>query len=195
MTELLQFDDQLFHLINSGWRNPFFDVIMPVLRNKYTWMPLYMFLLSFLLINFKKKGLFLVLALALTIGMADATSSHLIKKTVKRLRPCKVIERPADMNLLVPCGSGYSFPSSHATNHFAIAVFLSLTLGKIFRWVRLPLLLWAASIALAQVYVGLHFPLDVTVGALLGSLTGWVGYRCFKQFFVLNWPSPVEIQG
>jgi membrane-associated phospholipid phosphatase len=186
MIELLQFDDRLFHFINSGLSNPFFDAVMPVLRNKYTWMPLYMFLLSFLLINFKKKGLFIVLALALIIGAADSTSSHVIKKSVKRLRPCKVIEKPADLHLLVPCGSGYSFPSSHAANHFAIAVFLGLVFGKIFRWVRWPLLLWAAGISLAQVYVGLHFPLDVTAGALLGSLLGWGGYRCFKRFFVLD---------
>ncbi len=185
MTELLHFDEQLFHLINSGWHNPFFDVVMPFLRNKYVWMPFYLFLFAFLLINFKKNGLFIVLALALTIGMADVTSSHLIKKNVKRLRPCKVIERPSDLHLLVPCGSGYSFPSSHAANHFAIAIFLSLTLGKMFRWIRLPLLLWALSISLAQVYVGVHFPLDITAGALLGSLIGWVVYLVSRKYYRL----------
>jgi len=189
LTELLQFDECLFRLVNSGWKNPFFDALLPVLRNKYTWFPLYLFLFSFLLINFKKQGLLVVLALALTIGIADSVSSHLIKKSVKRLRPCKVIERPADLHLLVPCGSGFSFPSSHATNHFAIAVFLSLTLGKIGRWVRLPLLFWAASIALAQVYVGVHFPFDVTAGALLGSLIGWAVYKGLQQFLTLGRPS------
>lgn len=188
MTELLHLDNYLFHLVNSGWQNPFFDAVFPVLRNKYVWMPLYLFLLSFLVLNFRKKGLFVVLALALTIGLSDSISSHVIKKSVKRLRPCKVMEKPADLNLLVPCGSGFSFPSSHASNHFTIAVYLCLTLGKIFRWARLPLLAWAALVALAQVYVGVHFPLDIFAGALLGSFLAWLVFRSTRQFANLEMP-------
>jgi len=183
MTELIQWDTHLFHLINSDWANPFFDFLLPILRNKYTWMPLYLFLASFFIINFKKKGVFIVLALALTVGISDATSSHLIKKSVKRLRPCKVLEKPSDLHLLVRCGSGYSFPSSHAANHFSMAVFLFLTLGKIARWTKAPLLIWAASICYAQVYVGVHFPLDVLAGALLGSLIALVCYGIYNRMF------------
>ncbi len=189
MTELLQWDAQIFHLINSDWSNPLFDFLLPILRNKYTWMPLYVFLIAFFTINFKKQGLYIVMALALTVGIADATSSHLIKKSVKRLRPCKVLEQPKDMNLLVRCGSGYSFPSSHAANHFAMAVFLFLTLGKVVKWTRFPLLLWAASIAYSQVYVGVHFPLDALAGALLGSLIAVGCYFVFER--VLN----AEVRG
>ena len=181
MTELLHWDEHLFHLINSGWQNSFFDATLPVLRNKYVWMPLYLFLVSFFLLNFQKKGLFIVLGLCLTVGLADAVSSHLIKKTVKRVRPCKSIEPQTDVHLLVSCGSGYSFPSSHAANHFGIAIFLCLTLGKIARWVKFPLVLWAASISLAQVYVGVHYPLDVTAGALLGCLTGSLVYHLLRS--------------
>lgn len=178
MTELIHFDEYLFHLINTGLHNPFFDAVMPVLRNKYTWMPVYLFLFSFFLINFKKKGIFIIVALAITIGLADSTSSHLIKKTVQRLRPCKVIEKPEDLHLLVPCGSGFSFPSSHAANHFAIAVFLISALGKKRRRIWFPVLfLWAFSVAFAQVYVGVHYPLDVIAGGLWGSLIGWGTYR------------------
>ncbi|MCB0518638.1 MAG: phosphatase PAP2 family protein [Lewinellaceae bacterium] len=173
MTDLLHFDYQLFHFINSGCQNPLFDFLMPVLRNKYTWVPLYLFLLVFLLLNFKTKGLWLALALIVTVGLTDSISSQLIKKNVMRLRPCKVMEQATDMNLLVPCGSGYSFPSSHAANHFGMAVLLCLTLGKIFRRVKWPLLFWAFAISFAQVYVGVHFPLDVVCGALLGSLIAW----------------------
>ncbi len=183
MTELLQWDAQIFHLINSDWSNQFFDFLLPILRNKYTWMPLYMFLIAFFTINFKKQGMYIVMALALTVGVADATSSHLIKKSVKRLRPCKVLEQPKDMNLLVRCGSGYSFPSSHAANHFSMAVFLFLTLGKVVKWTKVPLLLWAASIAYSQVYVGVHFPLDALAGAVLGSLIALVCYFVFDKYF------------
>ena len=173
MTDLLHFDETLFHLVNSGCQNRFFDWLMPLLRDKYIWVPLYVFIASFLLINFKQKGLYILLGLVLTVGIADSTSSHLLKKSMQRLRPCKVLEPSKDIHLLVPCGGGFSFPSSHATNHFAIATFLLLVLGKIFRWIKIPLILWAGSISFAQVYVGVHYPLDVVAGALLGVLVGW----------------------
>ncbi len=182
MTEFLQWDFTLFHLINTDWANPFFDFLLPILRNKYTWMPFYIFLLAFFTINFKKQGLFILIAFAITVGIADSTSSHLIKKSVKRLRPCKVLEQPQDMNLLVKCGSGYSFPSSHAANHFSMAIFLTLVLGKRWKWVKLPLLLWAVSISYAQVYVGVHFPFDVIAGALLGSLIAFLSVRTFQKY-------------
>jgi undecaprenyl-diphosphatase len=188
LTDLLQLDYQLFHFINSGCHNPVFDVLMPILRNKYTWLPFYLFLLVFLALNFQKKGFFLFLAMVVTVALTDSISSQLIKKNVMRLRPCKVMEQPKDMHLLVPCGSGYSFPSTHATNHFGMAVFLSLSLGKVFRRVKWPLFFWAASIAFAQVYVGVHFPLDVIVGGALGALiakTVYVLYSQAAQYFHL----------
>ncbi len=145
---------------------------MPYWRSKYLWAPLYLFLLCFLLINFGRKGGFLVVTALLTIVIADTVSSQLLKKQVQRLRPCRTEQLAQDLHLLVPCGSGYSFPSSHATNHFALALLLIVTLRRRFRWIVFPLLLWAASIALGQVYVGVHFPLDVIGGALLGTAIG-----------------------
>lgn len=181
MLELLQLDEQLFQVINSGWQNAFFDWLMPLLRNKFVWFPAYLFLLSFLLVNFRKKGLLLALAFFAAVSVSDFTSSQLLKKNAGRLRPCKVFERPAEIRLLVPCGSGYSFPSSHASNHFAMAVFLCLTLGKIYRRIRLPLLVWAAAVAFAQVYVGVHFPLDVVAGGVWGAGIGIVSFYFFRQ--------------
>jgi len=78
------------------------------------------------------------------------------------------------VRLLVHCGRAYSFTSSHAANHFAIAVFISLTLGLLYSWIKWPLLLWAGSIAYGQVYVGVHYPLDVIVGSLVGIIIGYL---------------------
>jgi undecaprenyl-diphosphatase len=177
MTELLQLDERLFYFVNSEWRNVLFDAVLPVLREKHTWFPLYLFLLVFFILNFRKNGLILILTLALTVGISDVVSSHLVKKTVRRARPCQVLDQTKDMHLMVNCGSGYSFPSSHAANHFSMAVFLMLTLSRVFRRVKVPLLIWAASIAYAQVYVGVHYPLDVVAGALLGTAVALSVYR------------------
>lgn len=172
MEALIQWDMALFEAINNGWQNPLFDAILPFWRNKYVWIPAYLFLISFLIINFGKKGLFIVFAAVLTIAIADTLSSAVLKKSIQRMRPCKTEQMKDQLHLLVRCGSGYSFPSSHATNHFALALFLIGVGGTRFSKIKLPLLFWAATIALAQVYVGVHFPLDVLGGTLLGCIIG-----------------------
>ena len=185
MTELLQLDQYLFHLINTAWANDFLDALMPLWRNKYIWVPVYVFLISFLMINFGKKGFILFAFAILTIGIADTLSSKVIKKTVQRIRPCNDPAMANFVDLKVKCGGGYSFTSSHATNHFALAIFLIFTLGKRFRWIKWVLLTWATTIAYGQIYVGVHYPLDVISGAILGILVGTLVATFYASF--RNW--------
>lgn len=169
----MQYDQWLFQLLNGEWHNALFDAIIPYWRGKYIWIPLYIYLVSFLLVNFGKRGLVIIAFAAATIGVADFTSSKVVKPLVERVRPCNDTTLPFEVRELVKCGGGYSFTSSHATNHFAIAAFLSLVLGFLRKkWITWALLIWAASIAYGQVYVGVHYPLDVVAGAVLGSLIG-----------------------
>ena len=181
METLLQWDLALFEAINNGWQNAFLDAILPMWRNKYFWVPAYVFLVSFLLINFGKRGGYVILVAILTIALADTMSSTVLKKQIQRLRPCKTELLVDQVHLLIPCGSGYSFPSSHATNHFALAVFLIGALGSRFSRIKLPLLFWAATIALSQVYVGVHYPMDIIGGTLLGCLIGFGMSRLFRM--------------
>ena len=81
------------------------------------------------------------------------------------------------------CGAGYSFTSSHAANHFAVATFLIMTIGQILPKIKKWLWLWAASIALAQVYVGVHFPLDVLAGGILGVVLGRLWSMLFLKYY------------
>ncbi len=169
---MIDFDYNLFHLINSRWSNGFFDWLMPILRNKYMWAPFYAALVAFLIINFKKSGLAIVVGLLLTVTLCDQLSSNVVKPFVKRPRPCHQWQSPMQMTLRVDCGPGKSFTSSHATNHFGIASFLVFLFGFRRKWIGAGLLFWAAAISYAQVYVGVHFPLDVFGGALLGAAIG-----------------------
>lgn len=176
---LISIDKELFFAINQGWSSPFLDWLMPILRNPYTWAPLYLFIVIFCIKTYKMKGAFFILAIALNFGLSDSISSQLVKKTVQRIRPCNDIEMKEDVQLRVRCGTGFSFTSSHATNHFAMAVFLILGFYKRWKWI-LPLgLLWAASISIAQVYVGVHYPGDILAGTILGSLIGWISYNLY----------------
>lgn len=181
LEHLIELDRHLFHFINYDLANPFFDWLMPLLRNAKFWIPLYIFIIVFCLWKYKKQGAILIVLLALSAGIADFTSVHLMKNTVQRLRPCHdPIVWPTTISR-VPCGPGYSFPSTHATDHFAMAAFLTLVLFKKWRWIWLWTFLWAGSICFAQVYVGVHFPIDVTVGALYGIFVGWLLALLFKR--------------
>ncbi|MDX1909934.1 MAG: phosphatase PAP2 family protein [Saprospiraceae bacterium] len=174
MLEILQnWDAALFRFINYNLGNPLFDALLPWCREKWFWMPAYVFLAAFSLLNFGKKGGFIILGLVVAAGLADFTSSTLIKKNVQRLRPCNEPEMMQTVVRRAPCGSGYSFTSSHAANHFAAAVFIVAVFGSAGPWVRLAALSWAALIAFSQVYVGVHYPGDVIGGALLGTIIGW----------------------
>jgi membrane-associated phospholipid phosphatase len=178
---LLQFDRHLFHFINHDLENPFFDWIMPVLRNARVWIPLYICLIVFFIWRYKKTGLVIILSMALAAGFADFTSASIVKPIIKRARPCQdPIVSKTDI-LRAGCGTGYSFPSTHATDHFAAAFFMILVFYKKWRWIWLWGILWAGSISFAQVYVGVHFPIDVFCGALYGTLVGWLFASLFKK--------------
>lgn len=179
--ELLTLDEQLFHWINTGWSNGFLDMIAPYWRHKLLWVPLYFFIVSFILINFKKMGIIMVLTIFLTGGISDVCSSHIIKKSVERLRPCNDPDVRPEMILRTRCGRGYSFTSSHATNHFAIATIVVLLLGGTWKWIKAPMYLWAATIAIGQVYVGVHYPVDILCGAILGYFCGRFGYYLYSK--------------
>src|SRR3569833_170428 len=159
----------------------FFDLVMPWLRNPKFWIPLYLFIIGFCVYRYKKQGLVIILLLALSAGFADFTSASIVKPLVKRDRPCRdeLVSKTAIVR--VNCGTGYSFPSTHATDHFAMAFFLIMLFHKKWRWIWLWALLWAGLISFAQVYVGVHFPVDVTVGALYGVLVGWLFSLIFKK--------------
>lgn len=184
---LLSFDQELFFWINRGMAHPFLDAYLPLTRNMFFWSPLYLFLIVFFTLNFGRKGWIVIGVVLLTFACTDLVSSSLIKPWVGRLRPCNDEEIRQWVRLLVNCGGGKSFTSSHATNHFGLAVLVGLALKPYFRWALWLFILWAGTISLAQVYVGVHYPLDVLAGGLLGSLIAWIMWQLFhKKWEVYN---------
>lgn len=183
MLETLQYWDTFyFNAINQSLANPFFDFLLPILRNKLTWLPLYVLIITY---SFRTYGLkiggILIGGMLLCIAFSDGTAG-LFKDYFQRLRPCHVIEQT---RMLVNCGSGKSFISAHACNHFALASFWITVFFK-YKWVRPAALFWAFSIAFSQIYVGVHYPLDIIFGSFIGSFIGtWLGYAslALKSFY------------
>ncbi len=182
-TYLKELDTQLFFFVNRQLANVVFDWLCPLLRNKFTWIPFYVAAAVYLFIKYKSKTFWLIGAAAVTVLLADQISSSLIKPFFERLRPCNEPSISEQVRLLVKCGSGFSFVSSHAANHFGLAALFIFFFRR--KYLSITLLLWAFSIAFAQVYVGVHYPFDVFVGGAIGFTIGGVvawGLRlCLKK--------------
>lgn len=180
MEIILHWDAQLFQYLNQVATHPWLDVLLPFLRGKQNWIPLYLLLAVWLVRQYKwQKGLWAIVISVLAIAVGDTLSSKVVKPLVERPRPCHE-ESGIEARLLVPCGGGYSFTSSHATNHFALAILFTGFFWPSFRHAGWFFLLWAGSISYAQVYVGLHYPLDVLGGAMLGMAIGGLMWSWFK---------------
>lgn len=176
------------HWINDGWSHPFLDFVFPLIRNKYFWLPLYTLCLAWIIYNHHVRHILLIFSfLALSIFASDTISSKLIKYQIQRPRPCHVSNMNPPVLLLVKCGGGYSFPSSHAANHFCVAAFFISIFGYYMdRW-KYAWWLWAILISLAQVYVGVHYPLDILGGAILGLIVGLsMGKFCFHRLHPID---------
>lgn len=165
-------DYSLFHLINHDWANPVLDFICPWLRERLFWVPFYFLLAWYFFKTYGTKAIWLLVFAVLAIILTDQLSSTFIKPYFHRLRPCNNPALVASVRLLLrDCGVGYSFVSSHAANHFGLAAFLSVIAPR--KRISIPLLLlWATAVSFSQVYVGVHFPVDVVAGALLGICVG-----------------------
>lgn len=179
--KILQGDYWLFSRINQVWTSPFLDTVLLFIREAELWYPFYLFLLVFATLNFRKKGWLWSLYLVMTVIISDLISSNLIKNhLVFRLRPCNNPAWADSMRFIANyCPVNSSFTSSHACNHFAMAFFIYRTLKHTSPWWRL-VFVWAFLISYAQVYVGVHYPLDITCGGILGSFIGWQTSRLFR---------------
>lgn len=171
MDVLFGIDKALFLFVNSTLATSLGDAIWPLITDYDRFLVVRILLLGTwlsLMIWGGKRGRTAALLVVLVIVCADQLSSSLIKPLVNRPRPCHTVDGVPvvdHVHLLVGCGGGKSFPSSHAVNNFAVATLFAFFYKRARVWV----FLWAALVALSRVAVGVHFPSDIFGGALIGS--------------------------
>lgn len=174
MDKIKELDTQLFLYLN-GKHNSFFDPIMYWASDKMFWIPFYILILIIVIREFKKKSGYVLLGVGFLIFICDQTASHIIKQTVKRLRPS---HEPGLLNVihLSKAGPGgqYGFISSHTANAFGLATFLILILPHKYNGFKKVLLLWAILVAYSRIYNGVHYPSDVLVAMILGIIYGYL---------------------
>jgi undecaprenyl-diphosphatase len=184
MDVLFGLDKALFVFLNTTLANPIGDIVWPLITDYDKILPVRIALVVVwlaLMIKGGKRGRTAALLVVLVIVCSDQLSSFVIKPLVDRSRPCHTVDGVPvveNVHLLVGCGGGRSFPSSHAVNNFAVATLFTF----FYRRARVWLFVWAALVAFSRVAVGVHFPLDILGGAAIGwgiaSLILWLWALC-----------------
>lgn len=175
---LKKWDEDLFLWINS-FHADWLDPVILQMTETITWIPLYAYLI-FRIFKQDRANIWWVLGgVALTILIADQFTSGFLKPLMERLRPCHDPRWEGMIHNYGRCGGLYGFVSSHAANTFGMAVFLNLKLNRKIKnlgW----LYLYAAVVSYTRIYLGVHYPFDILLGALIGATIGW-----FAWFFIV----------
>jgi undecaprenyl-diphosphatase len=178
MLEFLDHIDRNLFLFLNGLNSPFWDQVMWWISDRLIWLPLYLLITGWLIYRFKWKVVIILVMVALLITLSDQGSVHLFKEVFKRLRPCHEPEISGLVHLVKGhCGGKYGFISSHAANTFAIATFTLLIIRS--KYYSIFIIFWATLVSYSRIYLGIHYPGDVLVGALYGFLIGVLIYRLF----------------
>lgn len=177
MIEYLNNLDTTIFLTVNGAHSPFFDSFMTMFTGRFIWIPMYAMVLWILFRNcrWQRAAAYLV-ALGVAILLTDQTCASLIRPAVERLRPSNLENTLSQYAYIVNGyrGGAYGFPSCHAANSFALAVFITLFVKQ--RGFTIFIMGWAILNSYSRLYLGVHYPGDLIVGAAVGSAFGAICY-------------------
>ena len=188
LDKLLEIDTQVLLAIN-GWHAPWADSVMWVISAKATWIPLYLLLIGLLVWKYRRPiptakwqwlekvptCVVMILVIAAAVGVADFIASGILKELVARPRPTRVPELEGVLHLVNGYKSGrYGFVSSHAANTMACGLLFSLIWRN--KIATCGLMLWVAMNCYSRMYLGVHYPLDIMGGLVVGFLVAVAAY-------------------
>ena len=185
MEEIIQFDKQLLLMVN-GSDSVFLDYVVLTLTNAKTWIPLYLSLFYVVVMTHKPnwRDILLILGAAgLCVLLAGTVDDSIVKPLVTRWRPT----HDPEIGMLVDVvndyrGGNYGFFSAHASNTFSIALFFSLLMRH--RLFVIFMVCWSLINCWTRLYLGVHYPGDITVGLIWGAIVGYSVYRLYCRITI-----------
>lgn len=185
MEQLLELDQELFLFLNN-LGSPAWDNFWNFITNKWSSIPLYIILLYLIYRSFGWKGT--VVTLLMIAGLITITDqlANVFKHGFQRSRPCgQEGVREYARFVAVRCGS-YGYFSAHAASSAALTAFIGLALRRTYPRMLYILIIWVLMVSYSRIYVGVHYPLDVISGLLIGAGFGFLFYRV-HQFLLTKY--------
>ena len=171
-------DFAILDAIQDSWRNPFLDAVMPFVTHLGDLALVWLLAAAVLLAQPKRRTY--GLAVLLAVVMAAAVGALVLKPLFGRTRPFEAV---GFMGLLIPAPTGSSFPSNHSMVSFAAATALCCQpeKGRAVTATKAGAVVVACLIAFSRIYLYVHFPSDIAVGAVLGIALGFASVALAKK--------------
>jgi len=182
--DIIQVDKNILIFLNNLGSEQW-DPFWLAITNQVYWSPLFIFIFYLTIKSFGwKRGGVMILAIILLAAFSDQFT-NLIKNSVQRLRPNNDSEIKHLLRTLINPQS-YSFTSGHATTSTFFSVFVTFLLRDKYKYIYF-ILFWPLIFAYSRLYLGVHFPIDISVGIIVGATFGYIYYFFFnkidKKFF------------
>lgn len=178
--KLLKWDRDTFVYLN-GLGIEQYDAFWIFITNIATWTPLFILFIVLIFLKFPKQIAYRKMGTVLALVIFITLITHLTKETVARLRPSNDLQINTLIRIL-KSPTDYSFFSGHASSSFSITVLVFLFLRKKVKWAGL-FFVWPLLFCASRIYVGVHYPIDILVGSLVGIISGFTFYRLYNKYF------------
>lgn len=183
MIEIIKQLDTDILLWLNGSHTIFWDDVMWFATGKWTWLPFYLVLALLLIWKYKKNSILMILLVALLITISDQLASVIFKPLFERLRPSHNPDLVGKLHLVNDYRGGrFGFISSHAANVFSLAFYLTLVARDKLKWMPFVLIPWAIFVSVSRVYLGVHYPTDIIVPAILSVPIAFIVARIYKAY-------------
>ncbi|WP_203293638.1 phosphatase PAP2 family protein [Luteirhabdus pelagi] len=182
MLELLKhWDQELFIFLNNlGIER--YDAFWITITQEETWTPLFIIFIGLIFFYYRaKKGGIVLLMLLVTVGLTMLLTNT-VKESIERLRPNNV-EALSELIRILQRPSNFSFFSGHASSSFSVTTFMVLVIRHYTKWIYLAYL-WPLLFVASRIFVGVHYPSDIVVGAMVGVVMAYGGYVATKRILV-----------
>lgn len=173
---LQSIDTSVFIFLNSFLSCTVLNYFFVAITDIRFWLIPAAFAVTLYIAKERKHALLVIILVLVTVAISDPVSSQIFKHSFHRLRPCNIDVLVPGGHFLFGIKNSLSFPSSHATNMFAVAALFTFFYPR--KW--LYFFGFASLIGFSRIYDGVHYPGDVLGGAVLGVIVGSLVYFCYN---------------